>query len=344
MFVDEGDGLVDARNDLDGHFEGVVLRIEVLLRRGSNAAVERARLCIPHQLYLFCGEGVADLLHVSFGKAAVDDKALRRVADARALRLGVDEDGDRLVDVRRLFQIDMAVARARFDDGDGRVFEGAVDERLAPPRDEHVDEPLLPHEFARPFPRLVGDELDEGRIESARFQRLFDRCHDGDVGAQGVLAAAKDDGVAALDAEPDGVRRDVGAGFIDDPDDPERDADALDHDAGRRRVPLDDLPHGAGQRDELFQPLRDARDALLVEHEAVLKLRPARAGDNVLMIFGDDLCAVLDEGVRREREHFVLFFFRRIGDGVRPLFGEAAYFGNGHTFSSLQAVRQTARK
>ena len=181
--------------------------------------------------------------------------------------------------------------------------------------------------------------------------------HDGDVGAQGVLAAAKDDGVAALDAEPDGVRRDVGAGFIDDPDDPERDADALDRDAGRRRVPLDDLPHGAGQRDELFQPLRDARDALLVEHEAVLKLRdallveheavlklrPARAGDDVLMIFGDDLCAVFDEGVRCECEHFVLFFFRRIGDGVRPLFGEAAYFGNGHTVSSLQAVRQTAR-
>ena len=237
----------------------------------------------------------------------------------------------------------MTVPRARLDDGHFGIFQRALDERRAAAGDEDVQRPL-PHELPRALTRAVGEQLDELRIEAAARDRPFDDGDDGGVGAIGVLAAAQDDGVAALDAQPDRVRRNVGTRFIDDADDAERDPDAGDIQPALRRVPLDDLANGAGERDELFQTLRDARNARLVEHKAILELRAARAGGNLLRVDGDDLSGVRDERVGSQREHLVLVRIRRKGDRRSMLFCHAAGLGNSHDTLLMRAARRVDRR
>ena len=58
--------------------------------------------------------------------------------------------------------------------------------------------------------------------------------HDGDeglVGAEGLLAAPEDDGVARLEAESGGIHRDVGPGLVDDADDAQGDPAFADDEA-----------------------------------------------------------------------------------------------------------------
>ena len=103
----------------------------------------------------------------------------------------------------------MTVPRARLDDGHFGIFKRALNERRAAAGNEDVQR-LLPHELPRALTRAVGEQLDELGIEAAARDRPFDDGDDGGIGAIGILAAAQNDGVAALDAQPDRVRRKIG--------------------------------------------------------------------------------------------------------------------------------------
>ena len=187
--------------------------------------------------------------------------------------------------------------------------------------------------------RAIGDELDESGIKPARKKRLFDDAHDSFVGGIGVAAAAQHHGVAALDAKSHGIRRHVGARLIDDAHHAEGHSHTRDIQPVLRRVPLDDLADGAGKAHERFEPLRDIRDALFVEHQTVAELLPARACGNVLSVCRNNFGSMRNERLRRQRKHSVLVCLRRIGDRTRMLLGKAAGLGNRHnTLSFLQIV------
>ena len=109
-------------------------------------------------------------------------------------------------------------------------------------------------------------------------------------------------------------------------------------------MPLDDLAHGTGERDELFQTLRDARNARLVEHKAILELRAARTGGDLLGVDGDDLSRVRDERVGSKRKHLVLIRIGRKGDRRGMLFCHAAGLGNGHNTLLMRAARRADQR
>ena len=92
---------------------------------------------------------------------------------------------------------------------------------------------------------------------------------DGAVGALALGAAAQDRGIAGLEAERGGVGRDVGSALIDDADDAERHAHALDRHAVRPRPALGDLADRIGEVADHVDAGRHGGDALVVEREPV---------------------------------------------------------------------------
>ena len=242
-------------------------------------------------------------------------------------------------DVRRAVEVDVAVARARLDDGDRRVLQGVLDEPCAAAGDDAVDDAVHAHEAGRALARGVLDELDELAVHAGRADGVLDDAGDRDVRADGVFTAAQHDGVAALDGEADGVCRDVGARFIDDADDAQRHAHAAQLDAVVHGALLEHLPDGAGERDELFQPDGDAVDALFVQHQAIDELRAARAARHVDAVFGDDLIGARAQCGGGGREHRVALRFARAGDDAFVFFGpQAGLFHSDHSSLRLSVV------
>lgn len=117
---------------------------------------------------------------------------------------------------------------------------------------------------------------------------------DGAAGAEAVGAAAQDHGIAGLEAQHAGIRRDIGAAFEDHADDAERHAHALDGHAVRALPALGDdsdrIGDAADDTDALGHPL-DPRRAQRqpVDEGGGGVARSAGLGD-ILGIGGEDRC------------------------------------------------------
>ena len=337
VLVDVRDRLFHTVHDLDRDLQRQKFRRIVLFGRGRKVGKDRTALFTGDDLHIFLPQRRHDRGKMLARVRLVDEKALAGVAHGCALRLGIDQDGDRLRKVRRLFKVDMAVARTRFDDGDNRVLHRAADERGAPARDEHVNHALHAHELRRTFVRRVLDELDELGVIPLRRDRFLDDRGDGAVGTDRVFAAAQNDGVAALDRKADRVCGDVGARLVNDADHAERHAHTAQLQSVIERPLFQHFSHGTGKLDQLFQSHGDAVDALFVQHQTVDELRAARAARYVLRVFGNDKVGAIAEGLRRRPEHCVHVLFARKGDRTRMLFRFPASLGNRH-FSLLFAL------
>ena len=120
------------------------------------------------------------------------------------------------------------------------------------------------------MPSSVPDGLAVGRRDElhgvagrpARGQLVGEDAVQGAVGVDRLLAAAEDDGVAALDAEGGGVGGDVGPALVDEQDHAERDADLRDVEPVGPAAGADDLADRVGQRGDLVQRRGDVLDAL----------------------------------------------------------------------------------
>ena len=85
------------------------------------------------------------------------------------------------------------------------------------------------------------------------------------IGMNRFLAAAEDDGVAALEAKGRGVAGDVGPALVEEQDHAERHADFLDAQAVGPDEPFDDLPDRIDLCGDLLDALGHRIDALFVE-------------------------------------------------------------------------------
>ena len=91
----------------------------------------------------------------------------------------------------------------------------------------------------------------------------------GAVGVDRLLAAAEDDGVAALDAERGGVDGDVGPALVDHEDDAERHADLADLQAVRPPAATDDLADGVGKAATSSSDLGHLVDPAGIQRQAI---------------------------------------------------------------------------
>ncbi len=106
-----------------------------------------------------------------------------------------------------------------------------------------------------------------GRPHSVR--RVGEDAVQGGVGVLRFLAAAKDDGVAALDAQGRRIDGDVGPRLVDEEDDAERHADLVDFQAVGPNPALAHLADGIGQGGDFAQPVGSSLEARRGEAQPV---------------------------------------------------------------------------
>ena len=112
------------------------------------------------------------------GGVAVDEEGLGGVAHAGALRLGVEDDGERLGDVDVGVHVDVAVAHPGLDDRHEGLAHDRADEVRAATRDEHVDEPTGTHELDGAGAAVGVDGLHQVRGQPLGLQRLPEHLDD----------------------------------------------------------------------------------------------------------------------------------------------------------------------
>ena len=233
----------------------------------------------------------------------VHEQALGGVAHARALAFRVDEDVFRHFEVGGGVHVNVAVAGAGFDDGDGRVHDDRLNKTCAAARNENVQIAVQLHHLRRGLAGGVLNEVDGVFGQAAGSERPAHDAGQAHRGAERLLAAAQDAGRACLEAEHSRVHGNVRTGLVDDADDAHRDALLTDIQAVRTPAHPEHLAHRVGERRDLTAALRDAGDALFVQHQAVDEAVVQTGGTAVFDV--DFVC----------RDDFVRVRDKRICDG-----------------------------
>ena len=199
----------------------------------------------------------------------------------------------------------MAVAGSGLDDGHGRVHNDRADEACAAARNENVQIAVELHHLSRGLAGGVLDEVDGVFGQTAGGERLAHDLRQAHRGAEGLLAAAQDAGRAGLEAQRRRVDGDVRARLINDADHAHRDALLTDIEAVRASAHPEHLADRVGQGGYLTAALRDARNALFIEHQAVDEAVVQSGGSAIFDV--DGVC----------RDDFVCTRLERVRDGKK---------------------------
>ena len=169
------------------------------------------------------------------GDGAVDQQRLGRAADAGAPHLGVDGDRHRHVEFGRAVDIEMADAFEMREHRHARLLSARAPTRLLPPRGTITSRlPARPVSISPTAARsVVGTSWIASSGSPAAFSPSTRQAWMAAEEFERIRAAAQDHRIAGLEAERAGVGRDVRPALVDDADDAERRAHALDMQAVR---------------------------------------------------------------------------------------------------------------
>ena len=275
--VDVRDGLVLIGHDLHAHLERQVLAAPVLLGCG-NVVVALGKpgvgtrsaggLVTVNQHAVIMQHG-NDCGQEAIGNGTVDQQRLGSVAHAHALRLGVDNNVERLVKVGGFMHVDMAVARARLDHRHQRLAHAALNQARAAARNEHVDDTAELHELAGGLAVGGLDHRYGLAREALGLQRIGQQLGNHGARVIGQRAAAQNAGVAGADADARGVGRHVGARLVDHGDQAQRHAHAGEVHAARKHAVVEHTTDRIGQLGEFLQAGGHALDALGRQQQTV---------------------------------------------------------------------------
>ena len=194
--------------------------------------------------------------------SAAPQTPVRRILAFSTMLFAMSSDGG-------LVDIDVADAFEMREHRHARLLLHARDQALAAARHDDVDaavEAFEHHADGGAVARRHQRDRVLGQVGFA--QALGERGMDGARRAVAVGAAAQDHGVAGLQRQRAGVGGDVGPAFVDDADDAERHAHALDGHAVRARPGFGDLADRIGQLADDVEALGHRFDALVVRAPA----------------------------------------------------------------------------
>ena len=208
------------------HRQNVVqkLRVEVRLRcRGAGD--DGRRTLIQPQLHRH-GPGGLPVIHqrlLQHGQELLRHRLMHQthllgVAHRGATGLGVDDDGQCLLQIGVLIHIHMADTGTGLDTGNGGVLHTAADQARPATGDQQIHQPVGPHQIGGALVAGVVHDVDDLRIPSGGGNALLQGLHDGLGGAVGLPAAAQNADVAALHRQRRRIGGDVGTALIDNGD------------------------------------------------------------------------------------------------------------------------------
>ncbi len=120
----------------------------------------------------------------------------------------------------------------------------SLNERFAPSWNDQVNTIWPAQEVADRRPVGGGNALNSILRQAAAAEQGTEQLGEGQIGVQRLRTAAQDDGIAAFDAQSGGIHGDVRAGFVDEKDHTEGNADFADFQAVGAAFPPADFPHG----------------------------------------------------------------------------------------------------
>ena len=237
---------VEVVDDPDSELQGQELGGEVGLggrpRPGQErpAPARRAASTTPVQRPAHRGQELV-------GDVRVHEQGLGRIADARPLRLGIHDDALGHGEIGGGVHIDVAVAVPVEHVGNRGVLEDHREQRRAPagirqsmsPRSRTNSTAVSCEVSSTSTRRRPAGRPCRSPGASDEAMTRFDSRAPGGTPQQGR--------VAGLQAQGGRVGGDVRAVLVDDPDDAERDTDALDSQPVRAHVALDDLADRIGR-------------------------------------------------------------------------------------------------
>ena len=176
----------------------------------------------------------------------VHQQRLDRVAHRRPLGLGVEQDVQGHLLIRRRVDVQVAVADPGLDHRHLAAPDHGLDQTGAAARDQHVDQAAGGHQLAGHLTR-TRHQLDRVGRQSGVGQTGLQRLDDRRVGLGRRRGAAEQDGVAGLQADAGGVGRHVRPGLVDDAHHAERHPDLADLHPVGVGPPADDVADRVGQ-------------------------------------------------------------------------------------------------
>ena len=198
-------------------------------------------------------QGLADSRQQRGGRVGMDQQRLGRVAHAQPLALRVHGQPLGHIGIGRAIDVDVAVAGKMLDDRHAGFFAHAADEALAAAGNGHVDQLGHAEQLAHGGAIGRGDQLHGVGRQPGLGGGSGQEIDDGAIRVGRFLAAAKDDGVAALDADRRGVGGHVRPRFVDEEDHAQGHADLLHLQAVGPNRRGDDFADGLRQHGDFFQ-------------------------------------------------------------------------------------------
>ena len=223
------DGAVNAVDGFDGDDGIEIFLTAVVGRRPFDTRIDLWAAASPRTSQPASSKPLTSGGRKSSVRVLVDEQALRRAADAGAPHLGVEDELDRHVEFGAAVDVGVADAFEMREDGNARLVLHALDEALAAARHDHVDGAVRPRSMWPTASRsVVGTSWIAASGRPAARKPATRQAWIATRGMMALGAAAQDRGVACFQAERAGVCRHVGAAFVNDADDAERHADALE--------------------------------------------------------------------------------------------------------------------
>ena len=158
----------------------------------------------------------------------------------------------------------MADAVEVLDHRHGGLARDPLDQGLSAARNDHVHPLRTGDQAADRGPVGGRHHLDRVRRQSGFGQAFLDQGRQGAIAVDRFRPAAKDGGVAGLDAKAGRIDRHVRPRLVDDADDAQRHAHAADLDAARALAEVADLADRVRQQHDLLQPGRHLLDRILL--------------------------------------------------------------------------------
>ena len=253
-----------------------------LLKPGTLARSDRGRGVEP-QRHALGAKSDRGLGQIAGGDAVVHQQGLDGVAGRRVLRLAVDREGHRLVDVGRPVDVEVADAVGMAQHRDAGVLLHEADERVRAAGDDQVDVAV---ERQQLHGLLAGGEQQHGfGLDRGAGQAPVDGVDDRPARPERLPAALEDHAVARLEGERGYLDDRVGAGFEDHRDDSQGTTDP-----GQAPSPssssrwMSTLPTGSGSAFTLRTPAISAFSLRGVELEARKERRRDAVGLGSLAI------------------------------------------------------------
>ena len=220
--VDVFNSLVYRIHHFNGKYVIQIFRSPVFLCGGNSSRHQGKSLLVRTHLHVLffqalCQHGEELILH-----GVMYQKRFAGVAHAYSLSFCIYNNIRSHGKVGGLVHIDMAVACACFDHRNGALAYDRMDQSRAASGDQNVHILIQLHKLRCRLSGCIADQLDRVFCHAVFFQCFADTVHNGLVGINGIASAFEDHGVAGLKAEAESVRRNIGAGFVNNADHSQR--------------------------------------------------------------------------------------------------------------------------